>query len=133
MNRVFADSHYFIALPNERDAGHRRARAHSLERHREVVTTRWMLAEVADALCAIRWRQRVGMFVEQVQTRSRFVVLGGSDALFQRGLTLYRSRADKEWSLTDCISFVVMGDEGLAEALTGDRLFEQAGFVALLA
>ena len=44
----------------------------------------------------------------------------------------YRSRRDKEWSLTDCISFVVMEDEGLREALTGDRHFEQAGFVALL-
>jgi len=101
MNRVFADSHYFIALLNARDSGHRRARAHSLEQHREVVTTRWVLAEVADALCAIRWRQRVGLFIEQIQARTRFVVLGGSDALFHRGLAHYRGRPDKEWSLTD--------------------------------
>jgi predicted nucleic acid-binding protein len=45
---------------------------------------------------------------------------------------LYRGRPDKEWSLTDCISFVVMGERSLTEALTSDHHFEQAGFTALL-
>lgn len=45
----------------------------------------------------------------------------------------YRQRRDKEWSLTDCISFVVMQEEQLTEALTADRHFEQAGFKPLLA
>jgi predicted nucleic acid-binding protein len=44
----------------------------------------------------------------------------------------YESRPDKAWSLTDCISFVVMNQHGLTEALTGDHHFEQAGFTALL-
>lgn len=52
--------------------------------------------------------------------------------LFSEGLLLYRDREDKEWSLTDCISFVVMEREGLTEALTGDHHFEQAGYGALL-
>jgi predicted nucleic acid-binding protein len=49
-----------------------------------------------------------------------------------RGIQLYDSRPDKQWSLTDCISFVVMQDRGIVEALTGDHHFEQAGFTALL-
>jgi len=49
-----------------------------------------------------------------------------------RGLALYISRPDKDWSLTDCISFVVMKERGLTGALTADHHFEQAGFVALL-
>jgi len=53
--------------------------------------------------------------------------------LFNDGLQLYTTRQDKDWSLTDCISFVVMGEYGLTEALTGDRHFQQAGFNALLA
>jgi predicted nucleic acid-binding protein len=44
----------------------------------------------------------------------------------------YAQRLDKEWSLTDCITFAVMAREGLTDALTGDHHFEQAGFVALL-
>jgi predicted nucleic acid-binding protein len=55
------------------------------------------------------------------------------DGLYRRGLELYGRRGDKRWSLTDCISFVVMEDEGLREALTGDRHFAQAGFVPVFA
>ena len=51
---------------------------------------------------------------------------------FDEGVRLYVARPDKDWSLTDCISFVVMRERGITEALTGDRHFEQAGFVALL-
>ena len=60
-------------------------------------------------------------------------IIEPDDLLNRRGLALYDERPDQEWSLTDCISFVVMADEGIAEALTGDHHFEQAGFVALLA
>jgi uncharacterized protein len=54
------------------------------------------------------------------------------ERLFSDGFSLFSKRMDKEWSLTDCISFVVMQREGIHEALTGDHHFEQAGFVALL-
>jgi hypothetical protein len=52
--------------------------------------------------------------------------------LFERGLSLYLRRMDKDWSLTDCVSFVVMEEMALTDALTGDRHFEQAGFHVLL-
>ena len=130
---MFADSLFFFALLNERDACHQRATEVSQEFGAVIVTTRWVLAEVADALCAPAWRGRAGAFIEFVLTAQGFLVQGSSDELFDRGMDLYRSRHDKEWSLTDCVSFVVMADEGIAEALTGDRHFEQAGFKALLA
>ena len=50
----------------------------------------------------------------------------------ERGLALYRARPDKAWSLIDCISFMVMTERGITEALTGDHHFEQAGFRAPL-
>ena len=50
----------------------------------------------------------------------------------RRGIDLYARHPDKEWSLTDCISFAAMEQRGLFEALTGDRHFEQAGFRAML-
>jgi predicted nucleic acid-binding protein len=52
--------------------------------------------------------------------------------LFDQGIEFYQCRPDKAWSLTDCLSFVVMTDLGISEALTGDHHFEQAGFRALL-
>ena len=55
-----------------------------------------------------------------------------SEALYARALQLYRERPDKEWGLTDCVSFLVMQDRGLIEALTTDEHFQQAGFRALL-
>jgi predicted nucleic acid-binding protein len=58
-------------------------------------------------------------------------IVGASETLFERGVELYSKRLDKNWSLTDCISFVVMQDLGITEALTGDQHFEQAGFRAL--
>lgn len=60
-------------------------------------------------------------------------IVPATQELFDRGFAIYSSRPDKAWSLTDCISFVVMEEHGLTEALTGDCHFEQAGFVALLA
>lgn len=131
MKRVFADSFYFIALLNEGDAAHARAFGLSKANRGEVVTTRSVLVELADAMCDPVWRARAGAFISRA-IEDGFTVIENSDALFDRGLELYRRRADKEWSLTDCISFLVMSDQGITEALTGDHHFEQAGFTALL-
>jgi hypothetical protein len=49
-----------------------------------------------------------------------------------RSWQLLKSRPDKNWSLTDCISFVVMQGRGIKAAFTADRHFEQAGFECLL-
>jgi predicted nucleic acid-binding protein len=50
----------------------------------------------------------------------------------ERALQLYAERADKTWGLVDCASFVVMTEQGMTEAFTTDRHFEQAGFRCLL-
>jgi predicted nucleic acid-binding protein len=52
--------------------------------------------------------------------------------LFSRGHQLFIDRPDKTWGLTDCISFALMQERNIRDALTADRHFEQAGFVALL-
>jgi predicted nucleic acid-binding protein len=59
-------------------------------------------------------------------------VLSVSTELFDRAVTLYAARIDKEWGVTDCISFVVMQERGLTAALTTDVHFQQAGFRVLL-
>ena len=52
--------------------------------------------------------------------------------LFDEGYSLYRTHRDKEWGLVDCISFAVMRNAGVEEALTFDQHFVQAGFRALM-
>jgi predicted nucleic acid-binding protein len=72
------------------------------------------------------------ILVDSLLTDARVTIVPPTKQLFDQGIDLYDSRPDKEWSLTDCISFVVMQQLQLSEALTGDRHFEQAGFRALL-
>jgi hypothetical protein len=132
MKSVFADTFYFLALLNERDAAHKRAVAASRGAGLALVTTEFVLIELADALCKPQQRDEVLALCNVVETDPAFRLVRATSELIQRGRKLYRERADKEWPLTDCISFVVMQDHGLSEALTADHHFEQAGFKALL-
>ncbi len=81
---------------------------------------------------APRFRADVAQFLRQLAQDPGTEIIGPDISLYERGLELYGQRLDKAWSLTDCISFVVMTERGLTEALTGDNHFEQAGFRALL-
>jgi len=67
-----------------------------------------------------------------IRTDGQTTILPLSDESFDRGASFFAARPDKDWSLTDCISFVVMQERGITDALTADHHFEQAGFVALL-
>ncbi|MCX6837340.1 MAG: hypothetical protein NTX35_05955 [Verrucomicrobia bacterium] len=78
-------------------------------------------------------RQCAATLLQSVETDPFFTVIQSSDSLYVRGLKLDASRSDKHWSLTDCLSFVVMQDQEITEALTGDHPFEQAGFRPLFA
>lgn len=133
MKVVFGDSLYFLALLNPRDAYHERAVLFATEWRGVIVTTRWVLAEVCDGLSSAANRRLAVILASQVATSKRFRLVRGSDELFERGMELYSQRPDKDWSLTDCISFTVMAKEGLTDALTADHHFEQAGYRVLLA
>jgi len=132
MKRVFADTFFFMAVLNRRDAAHRRAiEAYGLTQH-QFVTTEWVLTEVADAAASPALRQGFKEFFQLLENDEKVEIIPATHERFRSGLRLYFERPDKEWSLTDCISFVVMDEHDLTEALTGDHDFEQAGFVALL-
>ena len=91
-----------------------------------------MLTEFADAMSKVRRRASAARYLEGILQDSSVTVLPPDMARFRRGLALYANRPNKEWSLTDCVSFEVMRELRLTDALTGDRHFEQAGFRALL-
>ncbi len=71
-------------------------------------------------------------FVHAVLKVRRGQVISVESGLWQRGWDLYWSRLDQDWGHTDCISFVVMQELGITTAFTGDKHFEQAGFVRLV-
>jgi hypothetical protein len=131
--RVFADAFFYVALINRRDEHHARVMTWSDSFDGEIITTQWVLTEVADAFaeshCRRHLREGFAALAEDRATR----IIEVSPEHFTRGMALYDARPDKAWSLTDCISFAVMQEEGLTEALTGDRHFEQAGFRAVFA
>ena len=132
MNVVFADAFYFVARLNRRDQHHDRVVAFSRNFRASLLTTDLVLIEVADALAKSECRPRIRDFVLHLREAVGCEVISSSRELVDRALELYHQHSDKEWTLTDCSSFVVMRERGLTDALTADRHFEQAGFNALL-
>lgn len=132
MKAVFLDTFFLLAAINPDDAFHEEALAWSDAYDGPLLTTAWVITEVADALAGPRHRKVFETFFQALKAEKRVRLLPPDTARWEQGLRLYFERPDKEWSLTDCISFVVMHEEGLTEALTGDRHFDQAGFSALL-
>lgn len=132
MRTVFADSFYFFALLNDRDPAHERATAFGQSYFDRVITTHWVLTELADGLSRPATRFVFMATLDELRADPRITIVGCNDELFNAGVSLFGQRPDKYWSLTDCVSFIVMQREGITEALTGDKHFEQAGFVALL-
>jgi predicted nucleic acid-binding protein len=132
MKTIFGDTYYFLAVGSELDQGHQRTVQYAASYTGHIVTTEWVLTEVGDALSSPAQRERFLELLELIHDDENWFVVEASHELFERGVALFSQRLDKEWSLTDCISFVVMEEQGVSEALTADHHFEQAGFVPLL-
>ena len=131
MKTLFADSFYWFAIANPNDASHAAAVAYS-RTPAVLVTSSFVLVEVADGFCKSSSRASFLHILRVIENDDFHVVVPADQFLLDRGVALYAARLDKDWSLTDCILFVVMKERGITEALTGDHHFEQAGFVALL-
>lgn len=132
VRNVFADTAYFIALVTERDALHLQA----LQLEKQVLgrcfTTEWVLAEVANHLCAASSRYLFKELMVQLQSTPGMTIVPVKTEQFSDACELYFKRGDKSWSLTDCISFLTMHKLGIRVALTPDEDFEQAGFERLM-
>ena len=128
---AFADTFALIAWLNPRDRDHALVMEYLEAFTGRLVTTEWVLMELADALSAPDARLTVIAFLNAVRVDPQFDVVGYLPAVYETGFDLFAARADKAWSLTDCISFGVMNERGLSEALTADHHFEQAGFRAV--
>jgi uncharacterized protein len=132
MNPVFADTVYYLALTNPRDQYASAATKYTAAFSGRFVTTAWILTEVANSLVRGPNRALFCEIYRDLAGDSRVTIVPPAQDLFEQGIELYAQRPDKQWSLTDCISFIVMREYGLSDALTADKHFEQAGFSILL-
>jgi predicted nucleic acid-binding protein len=128
---VFADTSFFLALLRDDDSIHVRAMEFAML-DRAIVTTEFILLELGNACARASDHTDFLELVAGMGASPRFRIIPLDSKWFDRGLERMAGRPDKNWSLTDCVSFVVMESEGLSQALTADNHFEQAGFTALL-
>jgi predicted nucleic acid-binding protein len=134
-DKVFVDTAFILALASPADHYHKKAKELSRRLKKErvsLITTRAILIEIGDAMAGQRRRKAGITMLEALEGDQSLEIVPNSEELYQRALDLYQSRPDKEWGMTDCISFVVMDDEQITEALTTDVHFQQAGLVALM-
>jgi uncharacterized protein len=129
MPPYFADTWFFIALHDRFDAHYLRARAIQTRLSRSVLVTHEavfteMLAHFADDGPWSRARA-AGIVRDLIRTID---VITPDRPLFLRALDRYEQRLDKEYSLVDCMSMVVMEERGIHHVLTNDHHFTQAGF-----
>ncbi len=135
MTKVFVDTAAWLALINVDDDFHQLAKQVRIQLQQDnlsLVTSNFVLLEVADALTALKFRSKTINFINRLQNLSGLQIIPVSQSLFDAGWQLYTQRLDKDWGLTDCISFAIMQQEEITLAFTSDRHFEQAGFIRLL-
>jgi len=125
---TFLDTSYVLALVNKRDKFHECASATSALVTPPFITTEAVLIEIGNALSRSAWRSVGVSTLNHLRHSPEIQVVPVDPGLFDRAVALYSSRMDKEWGVTDCISFTVMQERGLTQVLTTDRHFEQAGF-----
>ena len=126
------DTGYVLALLNSHDEFHNQALHLADKINSQLITTEAILTEIGNALAKPLWRQLAVNTLNDLRDDEGVEILPVSPYLFSEALRFYSCRMDKEWGLTDCISFVVMKDKKLTDVLTTDHHFEQAGFKALL-
>ena len=129
---IFADAGWFIALVDPKDGLHLRPIRWFHAVDQPIITTRYVLPETFNALSDLAKRRRCHELLASIISESDVSVVTVTPDLFDLGVHLHRERSDKTWSLTDCISFVLMQQQGVAAALAHDHHFEQAGYEALL-
>jgi hypothetical protein len=135
VDSVFVDTNGWFAVLNEDDVLHSIARERWPElfrTRRKVVLTDWIIAETGNGLARTPQRREFADEVRRLASSPRVRIVSITPTLVERALLLYSDRPDKTWGLVDCASFVVMKDEGITDAFTTDRHFEQAGFDCLL-
>ena len=131
MTEVFLGAAYAIALSASSDQYHGPAEALAVQLEADgarLITSRAVVLEIGNALAKLRYRSAAIQLLDSLEEDPNVEIIPISEQLYKRALKLSRERPDKEWGITDCISFIVMQDRGLTEALTTDEHFNRPVF-----
>jgi len=132
MKKTFVDTFYIVALVNKRDEFHEKANELVLVFDTQpLLTTDAVLLEVGNSP-ARNNKQKSIEIINEFLYSEEIQIVRLDETLFEKAFELYKIHADKSWGLVDCISFVVMKENGMTDALTCDKHFVQAGFRALM-
>jgi len=132
VDKTFVETLFVIALTNKRDLHHEQAQELSaLYVGRQLITTDAVLLEIGNNLSA-RYRSEAIQIISSFLTSKDIEVVNLDEVLFSQAFDLYKTYTDKSWGLIDCVSFTVMRQRNIVDALTCDRHFAQAGFNALM-
>jgi len=135
MRILFADTGYWVSLVNPRDDLHKKAQKLSKDiQPAHIITTEMVLVEVLNDFSdrGEFFRQAAVKLIEKLYQHPNTTIIPQTSVQFQSALTLYKQRPDKDWSQTDCVSFQIMEEQAIAEALAYDKHFVQAGYQALM-
>jgi predicted nucleic acid-binding protein len=133
----FVDTSAWAAWADRSEAHHRRAITlfeEVWDQGGRLVTTNFVLIELVALLnrpLRVPRTQQIQL-LDDLRGDASVEVVPIDPSLESSAWGLWRSRPDKDWSLVDCASFIVMQRRGLTEALTSDHHFAQAGFLRLL-
>ncbi len=135
MTEIFVDTSYIIALISARDRFHKKANdlTETIKKEKtKLITTRAIILEIGNALSAVQFRTAATNLLTAMENDPNLGIAHLTEHLYAEGFKLFCKRRDKSWGLVDCISFVVMQERKITDALTADAHFQQAGFRALL-
>ena len=135
MDDVFADTGYWIARSCSEDALHQKANQVTEQiGSRRIVTSELVLIEFLNYMAKLGSHNRRTAVdtVKELQSNRAVLIVPHTTQQFQRALELYESYSDQRWGIVDCVSFQIMREKKIQDALAHDRDFHQAGFTALL-
>lgn len=132
MKTTFVDTAFVIAWVNEDDALHTKAiQLLNAYKNAPWLTTDCVLLEIENSLARSFRSAAVGT-IKNFLTSEEIIIIGLAADLFHRAFELYQTYNDKTWGLIDCVSFIVMRENNITDALTNDKHFQQVGFNALM-
>ncbi|WP_425215553.1 type II toxin-antitoxin system VapC family toxin [Tumidithrix helvetica] len=133
-NQFFLDTSYVLSLELLNEKHHAEVLAHwqSLDRQTlEIVTTSYVFDEIVTFFNSRDRHDKAVEVGDRLLNSSIIELVQVDESLFIEAWLFFAKHSDKSYSLTDCISFLVMSKKKISKALTADRHFVQAGFQRL--